>query len=238
MKKLLSSLGLLVLAAVTLTGCELYFGKSDDGGGQYNYCGADGYYSCNNGSCELVSTTCPGDPNGPTCETNADCAAGCFCQNGQCEEAGFCDPANPDATKCPDGFHCDDRSSCVPDECSDATPCPAGEVCNAGTCQPDPATCVGEVAATCNLVPPKCDVGSVATIVDGCYDGGCRAITSCDAPAVCGHLQHQEDCAGRNEDCKQVFIGINCTKPDGSACNMGDTGCTCQSFKYDRCDVK
>lgn len=232
MKKLLPCLGLVLFA---LTGCSLYFGDTKKDG-RYNYCGSDGYYSCNDGSCELVSAVCPGGANGPTCSTNADCAAGCYCTNGVCEEAGFCDPA--DATTCPDGFHCDDRSSCVPDECSDTLPCPAGELCSAGTCQADPATCQGEVAATCNLVPPKCDLGSVATLVNGCYDGGCRAITACDGPAVCGHLQHQEDCAGRNEDCKQVFIGINCTKPDGTACNMGDANCTCQSFKYDRCDLK
>jgi len=234
----LSSLGLLIATVFTLGGCSLYFGRSDDGG-QYNYCGSDGYYNCTgDGACTLVSATCPSDPNGPTCTTNADCAAGCFCQNGQCEEAGFCDPASTDPAQCPEGMHCDDRSSCVPDECSDTTPCPAGEVCTGGTCQPDPATCQGDIAPTCNLTPPKCDAGSVATMVDGCYDGGCRAITSCDGPSVCSHLQHQEDCASRNEDCGQVFIGINCTKPDGSACQMGDTGCTCASFKYDRCEAK
>jgi len=234
MKKLLPCLGLLLFA---LTGCELYFGDSGNDG-RYNYCGADGYYSCNNGSCELVSSTCPGDPNGPTCATNADCAAGCFCQAGQCEEAGFCDPANPGATPCPDGFHCDDRSSCVPDDCSSATPCPAGEVCTNGTCTPDPATCAGDIAPTCNIVAPKCDLGSVATMVDGCYDGGCRAITACDGAAVCSHLQHQEDCAGRNEDCAQIFVGHNCHKADGTACNMGDSGCTCDSFTFDRCEAK
>lgn len=123
MNKLLSCLGLTFLMAFTLTGCELYFGKDGDRGR-----GDDG------------------PPTGSACNSDADCAAGCFCavpaagQSGQCEEAGFCD----DNSDCPDGYVCDDRSSCVPGNppttCTGNSDCPAGSICGAdGVCE---TTCV------------------------------------------------------------------------------------------------
>ena len=233
MTKLIQTLGLLLVSALTLGGCELYFGGDHNDGDHWTYCGSDGQYDCNGNDCAWVSSECEGTP-GAECTSSQDCAAGCYCQDGTCEEAGFCDGETP----CPDGFHCNtDRSSCEPNACSDTVACPSGQVCTNGTCTDDPATCEGDIAMTCNLVAPKCPVGQVATMVDGCYDGGCRAITACEGPAVCGHLQHQEDCGARSGDCKQVFTGINCTNPDGTACNTpGAGGCTCESFEYARCD--
>lgn len=47
------------------------------------------------------------------CESNSDCAAGCFCnEQAWCEEAGFCAVD----TDCVGDFVCDERSSCVPPE--------------------------------------------------------------------------------------------------------------------------
>ena len=236
MIKLVQSLGIAILAAVTLTGCELYFDDSDDDGGD----GGGGF----------------------SCTTDADCAAGCFCDNGTCNEAGFCG-SNAD---CPDGFHCDDRSSCVPNGCDDQNPCPSGQVCDNGTCNTtcicgsdaeaqamgfgycdentstcfpgtDPAgSCAG--AVTCNIVAPDCAQGEVPLIKDGCYTGACKAIPQCDAAPACSALDNKVDCQARSTDCAVVSTGINCTKPDGSACNDGDTDCTCESFRFSSCEAK
>ena len=65
MKKLSSLLGLTFMLAFTLTGCELYFGKSggDDSVG--------------------------GDrPPGWACGDNAECAAGCYCEGATAGKQG------------------------------------------------------------------------------------------------------------------------------------------------------
>ncbi|HEU0029042.1 MAG TPA: hypothetical protein VFQ53_00325 [Kofleriaceae bacterium] len=261
MNKLLSLFGL-AIAAAALTGCELYFGE--DNNDNWSYCGADGYYVCQGDACEWAGAECPGGGGGGfSCESDADCAAGCYCQNGVCEEGGFCSAD----TDCPDGFHCDEsRSSCVPNGCATDADCLAGQTCqdnncvttcvcendqqakDAGfgycdetrsTCMPgeDPAgSCVGQV--TCNLKAPTCAAGEVPLIKDGCYTGACRAIAQCDAAPTCAALTHEPDCLARTADCRAVYTGINCTKPDGTQCNAGDTNCTCESFKFNSCESR
>jgi hypothetical protein len=260
MKKLFSPLALAV-ALASLTGCELYFGGHNDGGDdRWTYCANDGYYVCNGDDCEWAGARCPADP-GYTCESNADCAAGCYCQDGVCEEAGFC---STDA-ECPDGFSCDEaRNSCVPDGCSTSADCDSGEFCDAGTgtctascvcstdqqaqdagfgycdetrgtCEPTPAggSCGG--TSTCATAEPTCAAGEVALISNGCYTGGCQAIGSCDVTPGCEALQHESDCLGQNSTCSSVYYGINCQTPGGTACMAGDTGCVCQSFQFAEC---
>ena len=249
MKKL-SSFGLLFMLAFMLTGCELYFGKNDGSGGS-------------NGG---------GNPPGWACESNADCAAGCFCEKGdgdaagECAEAGFCDT---DAD-CPTGYTCDDRSSCVPDEtpppktCANDLDCDAGSFCNNGVCE---TSCVcendaqaqaagwqhcDEVRKTCKPgnpfgscagpttcgTEPTCPAGSVALTSDaGCYTGECSPIGTCDVSPACGRFQHEADCLNTADEsqCSAVYNGVNCKKPDGSACQAGDTGCVCDYFVFADC---
>ena len=148
------SLGLLVAFATTvLSGCALYFGGDQGGGDTWNYCGADGYYQCEDDECYWVSSSCP-DGNGNSgsgqggggfeCRGDADCAAGCYCSDGGiCEEAGFC----TQDSDCGDGYTCDEtRSSCEPSDtptpttCSYDSECPQGQYCAiGGVCT---ATCV------------------------------------------------------------------------------------------------
>lgn len=218
MKKL-SFLGLAILMAFTVTGCELYFGPDDGqalpGDGQ---CLSDGYYV--NG--EWVSAQCPGGGN--ECASNDDCAAGCYCvvpegatSGGKCEEAGFC---SEDAD-CAAGYKCDERSSCVPDE--------------------NPATCAGVIDASCTNGAPKCAQGQVPLIQDGCYadinhDGrfDCQAIAACPAPPTCSAYQYATDCDNAN-GCTVVTKGVNCTMSNGSACQDGVPGCVCAMYIYDSC---
>src|SRR5690348_1131067 len=55
------SFALLVACATSLlAGCELYFGDGHDGdGGEWNYCGSDGYYTCEGDNCSWQGPNCP-----------------------------------------------------------------------------------------------------------------------------------------------------------------------------------
>lgn len=245
MTKIVRSLGLAFLAAFALTslgGCELYFG---DGGNDRPGNGGGG-------------------PN-LVCQDNSDCAAGCFCVDGTCEEAGFCStnqdcPAGfhcDDRSSCvPDTCSaeqpCDSGSICQNGTCTPTCVCSTDAEAQANgfgycdeatsTCMPgsDPAgSCAGDV--TCATKPPTCPVGEVPLVRDGCFTGDCRAIAQCDAEPPCANIGNEVDCladSGANGRCVAVYRGINCTKPDGSACQAGDTGCTCESFKFDVCEAK
>jgi Cys-rich repeat protein len=255
----LSSVGVAIAFATMslLAGCQLYFGSSGSGGG-----GGSGNASGGGGG----SGGPDGNPPGFECNSDAQCAAGCFCSNGICAEAGFC-ATDKD---CGTGFHCDvQRSSCVPNpKCTQNMQCTNGSVCDPtkgacvvtcactsdaaavqqgfgwcdearNTCMTgtDPAgTCLGTV--TCTTAAPKCPENQVALIKDGCFTGACRAIASCEAAPVCGSLQHEDDCLGRNTDCSTVYNGHGCHKPDGSACQAGDTNCKCDSFTFATCENK
>ncbi|MGE0870233.1 MAG: hypothetical protein AB7P03_16835 [Kofleriaceae bacterium] len=247
-----------------MSGCQLYFGHDDDDwdddDDRWSYCDVDGYYECAGDDCRWESATCPD----LTCTSDADCAAGCYCSvSGVCEEAGFC--SNDE--QCGDGYHCDEtRSSCVPDVCMSDAECDSGEYCDAATggcsascsctddasaqqqgwaycdegrmtCMPASAggTCGGE--STCNVAAPGCAEGEVPLILNGCYTGACQAIASCDVTPTCEALSHESDCLARTGSCSAVYTGINCTKPDGSACHAGDSGCTCQDFRFNSCDA-
>jgi len=254
----------LAAIAFSLTGCELYFDGHDgdrSGDDRWTYCANDGYYVCQGEDCEWAGARCPDDPN-YTCETNEDCAAGCYCADGVCEEAGYCG-TNED---CPDGYHCDDkRDSCVPDACTTSADCDTGQYCNEGSCTAS-CTCTTDAeaqsagfgycdetrgtceppnsagscggAVTCNQIPTSCGDGQVPQILDGCYTGSCVAITSCDVTPVCGSLQHEGDCLGRTADCTSVYTGINCTNSSGTTCTAGSTGCTCETFQFASCRTR
>ena len=249
MNKLLTSVGLAIaLASASLvTGCQLYFGDRDEDGPRG------------------PSTGGGPRPPGYACDTDAQCAAGCFCSaDGTCDEAGFC---KVDAD-CGTGFICDAaRSSCKPaPSCATDGDCTAGSVCDpaaaacvntckclndseaieqgAGWCDETRGTCMTGVdpagaclgAVTCAVGAPKCAEGEVALVKDGCYTGQCRAIAACEGAPVCGSLQHEDDCTARTADCGAIYIGRNCT---GSTCGTGDpSDCRCESYPYSACEAK
>jgi Cys-rich repeat protein len=196
------------------------------------------------------------------CTDSTDCAAGCYCANGVCEEAGFCTQDSDCGTGyvCNE-----ERSSCEPagGGCTADANCPSGQTCNNGTCTAtctcstdaeaaaqgydycdelritcmsgtDPAgTCAGE--PTCNQLPPTCQPGDVPLLgADGCWNGECEAASQCaDAPA-CSHIKDEATCLAQ-PGCSETVNGINCKKSDGTACQAGDTGCTCDSYVFASC---
>lgn len=208
-----------------------------------------------------------GSGSGATCTDNSMCAPGCYCDNGTCTEGGFCtqdsdcgpgyfcdvnrsscEPGCTSTAECPAGSACTPEAAgsgttgqctttCTCTTDADATAAGYGW-CNNGTCDygTDPnGSCIGDV--TCATAQPTCPSGQVPTITNGCWTGNCTAYAACDAAPVCTHINDEMDCLGRT-DCGATYTGINCTKPDGSACRAGDTGCTCQNFVFNSCSSK
>jgi len=258
MTKLLASLRLVLLAAftVTLASCGLYFGDGDNED-SWTYCGSDGYYVCQGDDCQFAGSTCPSGTQTPgfTCETDADCAAGCYCEGedaatgttGTCVEAGFC-ATDED---CPEGYVCDDRTSCVPITCTCTTDQEAIDA-GFGFCDEATSTCqqgvdpAGSCGGTATGTPPTCGAGSVPLILDGAYTGECKAVSQCDVVPLCeAHSEDtdENDCLARS-DCGAIYVGINCTNPTGQSCT-GGTGCVCRGpdgiagnsddFRFDAC---
>ena len=158
------------------------------------------------------------------CESDDECLEGCYCNTdtNQCEETGSCETDSD----CADGFECDtDRSTCVPCEGGDCTP-------------PDPGACYADV--TCNVTPPTCPAGSLPGVVDGCYSGFCIPEASCpdEPPFSCDTLSDDEAACIEHVDCRPVYVGVDCTDPGGNACEAGDTGCTCEDFRFGFCEEK
>jgi hypothetical protein len=207
------SVGLTIVIACTLAGCDLYTGTKSNND-TWSYCAADGFYQCHGDNCTWVSPTCPSGQGGTgyACTDNTQCAAGCFCSNGSCTEGGFCSKDSD----CGVGFHCDTQRS---------------------SCEPNTATCGGDFATTCTNGPATCPVGEVPLLENGCWDGNCTPYAQCNVSPVCSHINDETDCLSRTE-CASVYNGINCTKSDGSPCHTGDTGCTCQSYEFASCASK
>ncbi len=265
MKNLFSPLAIAFALVSTLTGCELYFGDSDGGDDHWTYCANDGYYVCDGDECDWAGARCPDEP-GYTCESDRECAAGCYCStDGVCEEAGFCSRD----TDCPAGYTCDEeRSSCIPEGCSADTDCNEGEYCSdegtctstcvcatdaeaqgqgyancdevRHTCEPTPTAGSCQGAITCNIVEPTCAAGEVALIKDGCYTGACQLIDGCDLAPTCEQLQHQADCTAEVASCRSVSYGTNCTNPSGTVCDpsIPNQQCTCANYVWDHCETR
>jgi hypothetical protein len=208
-----------------------------------------------------------GTPTGGACSANTDCAAGCYCASGTCEEGGFCttdtdcgdgyhcdtdrsscepntNPTCGSNADCANGTVCDTTTNTCTATCS----CGSDEVAKANGfdyCDEARQTCmkgsdpVGDCAGalTCSTTPPLCDEHMVPGIFAGCYTGACRAIATCEAAPTCAALSHEDDCLDRTADCSAIYTGNNCKKSDGTACHAGDSGCTCESFSFSKCDA-
>jgi hypothetical protein len=147
-------------------------------------------------------------PPGYDCSSDAQCAAGCYCGDGTCVEGGFCTTDRD----CGDGLTCDEgRNSCDPQ---------------------GGGSCAG--AVTCTDARPNCPADTVALVENGCWTGACEALAQCDAAPPCDRLNTEPSCLARAE-CGAVYNGLNCRRSDGTACQAGDTGCTCESFVFASC---
>jgi len=263
MNKLLTSVGLAIgiATASMLAGCNLYFGNqhgdhsdnnsggSSSGSSGTSIPGGPGFGCKDNTQCS-AGCFCADDG---TCTEAGFCGGDTDCGDGfHCDVArSSCEPDAPPAagckanTDCTQGSVCDAKSGSCAATCkctSDADAVKQG----AGFCDEARQTCMTGIdpngacngAVTCTMAKPTCAEGQVATVTNGCFTGQCEAINACAATPTCDALQHQDDCQSRATDCTTVSEGHGCTKPDGSACQTGDTNCKCSSFTFQGCEVK
>ncbi len=171
-------------------------------------------------ACNVERGTCEPVP----CTSDDQCLEGCYCNEdtGACEESGTC----TEDADCGEGFECDTgRATCVP--------------CENGTCDdPDPGLCYGEVV--CDVVAPSCPAGSLPGVLDGCYTGFCipEAVCPDEPPFECRDATTEAEC-DTYSFCESVFVGIDCTDPDGNSCTDPDASdCTCDHFEFGFCRDK
>jgi hypothetical protein len=198
-------LATLALSVVAVTGCHLYV---DD----YERPPEENWPE----ECWDCGYVEPDAGFGWECQTDVECAAGCYCSGANwCEESGFCDAWTP----CSAGFECDDRATCVPEGSEEPTQ----------TCQS---------VVSCDAAEPFCPVGSTPIIEDGCYTGGCMAKADCPdgAPFACSDLNTAETACIASAECGPVYKGVNCTSDAGAECTTGADNCSCESFELDRCE--
>ena len=166
--------------------------------------------------CDIGRSTCePEDPGGG-CDSHDDCGALERCE----PDGGICVGAEPCSqdVDCSDGEYCDAvHSICLP--------------CESGECGEE--TCEGEII--CSEEPPVCPEGTSPGIADGCYSGSCIADAEC-AAMICPDLTDEDSCRARDE-CKAVYIGLDCRDPDGGACSSGSASCECDRYEFDECAV-
>ncbi len=261
MKKLLLCMGLLL--AIGASGCTLYFGEDDDDGQYYSYCDQTGCWTCDSYSGECWQdgggwgcSTNADCAAGCWCDTSSgSCIETGFCSfNEDCPQGYVCDDRQscvPDGsqscweTGCAWGSYCDSWSGeCVPSTtCNADADCGTGYACFGGTCTPTGCIDDTQCAAGC-----YCDEAS-GGCVESNYcssDLDCPSGQECDEargtcipdetpdPVTCVEVFDEATCLGR-ADCGAVYTGLNCTKPDGSACQSGDSGCTCEDFVFAAC---
>jgi cysteine-rich repeat protein len=254
-KKIVVALGL--MTALSFTGCTLYFGESDDGWGGGDvpawtcssdlecaagcYCSDQGYCEeagfCGDDSecppgflCDESRNSCDPDGTSGSCDASnpSSCGPGAICTpSGTCEPIGC---AGDDAN-CAAGCYCDDTSQNCVESCyctTDAEATGAGW----GYCDEDRTTCMPGTDPTA----PVCGNGIVEA-GEACDDGNTVPTDGCSNTCTlttCESITTQAACTAR-ADCDNIYRGLNCTDPNGLACNEGAATCTCETFVWDEC---
>jgi hypothetical protein len=182
-------LALTAVSAMTLTGCQIYFGPPGD----------DPPPDCGWG-CEQPP---PGTPGGD-CSTSDQCMAGCYCNDqGWCEESGFCESD----WECPYGFMCDERATCVPGY-SEPPYCMVDQDCSAGSyCAPDVGQCVP--SWTC-WSDEECGPGMACDDRGTCVPAPCRENADCAEGCYCDVQTGTCVETGFCEGDAQCFDGMVC----------------------------
>jgi hypothetical protein len=196
------------------------------------------------GACSLYDRATPAPDaqvqpmgsSGPTVQSLRDP------QTGQCEDVVI-QPGAPDWADC--NFECDGTAEvdclalCVfGDDSGDSS----SELCHAAYldgsywgCFSMPMSggvldyaCTGLDAQTCSD-----HTDCVSQYSDA--SGSSEFVACASKPPACSTLTTAATCAARG-GCTVVSEGVDCTTSGGSACQAGDTGCTCASYVFESCD--
>jgi glucose/arabinose dehydrogenase len=154
-------------------------------------------------TCLAVGGTCPGQPDGTSCDDGDSCNGSETCQSGVCQHSA----AAPDGTGCsaPDGCHaagtCQSGQCMVgaalPDgtPCPDADPCNGTETCQAGTCTSAGGPAMLDLTAVTVRGPALTMTGQVfppGAIAPSSTDAVSLTIRSAGADLFASTLAHPE----------------------------------------------
>ncbi len=137
---------------------------------------------------------------------------------------------NPDPDNCMLGCYCAEDASSGTYFCEETGFCTVDEDCGVGMeCDEDRDTCV---PADPDLPPPTCVEDPAVCGADQVCD------TEGDEPvcrdAICDDRTDIDSCTA-DENCSNVFTGLNCTDPTGADCTEGSSNCVCESFVWADC---
>ncbi len=150
-----------------------------------------------------------------------------------------------DDSQCDRTSYCDEQSeTCIPsDRCSADSDCWAGSICSTrNVCEPAPCQSSADCLEGC-----YCDAESSECI----ETGYCDQFTSCEGDLVCDLTRNtcepppelncddfdndEAGCIAARPTCDALYVGINCTDPNGVPCTSDQSNCTCESFTYGDC---
>ncbi len=210
---------LVVLSAVGVLGCPIYFdwGHHGRGGTHTSFCatdadcGAGEYCDVASGACIVgVCPACPG--GGCGCATDVDCGAGLLCVDSTCRAS---------TEVCTFSYECAGgacANSACHARCSATAACPAGQICDAsGLCQNDP---IG--AGQCG-VDADCATGGV------CIDTTCHAGCTSDANCGAGEFCQTGACVADFRPHPQCSVDIDCAAGHVCASGVCRTRCAIQA---------
>ncbi len=245
------------LAVTSLTNCAFYVEdkKTQEG---YYYCDERACWDCDATTCYEVALAREGDAclsdfecvkglycNGvdrcertDTCDSDSDCLAGEICQfqRNTCAPAVDCVEHKDCLSGFCDGGLCSPAEMCGPD-----ADCDADEICDfRNLCVPNNEDLFCQVAISnrCHATAPTCPAGQTAAIVNGCYTGDCIDNDECTDDNPCASNTREECAEDQNSGrCAMIFRGVNCTDPNGAACDTPGTNCDCESFEYHECEA-
>ena len=85
-------------------------------------------------------------------------------------------------------------------------------------------------------IPPVCPANTLPGVLDGCYSGFCipEALCPDEKPFECRDAASETECMDA-VSCEPVFVGIDCTDPEGGTCTGDEPDCTCDHFEYGFC---
>lgn len=131
---------------------------------------------------------------------------------GACFGVFTCDVPPPD---CGQGFVPGVSGGCFDGTCVELGKCGAW---------PPSLVCTSDVL--CEREPPFCPQGYQPLIDGTCYTDICVPAVMCEQPPECTDIGDEQECLSA-PGCTPVYTGEDCT--------CAPEGCTCESWKFDRC---
>ncbi len=203
-------------------------------------------------TCDTARDTCipTSPPPADTCNTDADCTAGCYCDDsgiiGYCTPSDFCQTNDDCTNSLGDGWTCDTtRDTCIPDNTPPPQTCTLSADCDSDCCDVVSGVCIAGPTpiASCRIDPTACSANADCS-VDECCSQSSQTCQDTTAPVVVDCMIDPPTCDAYDADetgciadplCAPAYTGLNCQDPTGQPCTGGMANCTCDVWIFADC---